>query len=221
MRRQGARRSGEEMRRSIVEAIAALTERNGRPPTVREIVAAVGAHSTGHVSYHLNILSDEGRVRHDRGTSRGIMLIPKVTPLRPARTRRPALNVPLRGTIAAGAPIEAVEDREAVVDLAGAVMGDDGVYALRVRGTSMIEDFINDGDVVLVRAQETAENGDTVVALLASDATTDGVATLKRFYREKDGRVRLQPANAALEPLYVRPDELQIRGKVVAVYREI
>lgn len=222
MPRQKARHAGEETRLRILDQIGALTEQHGRPPTVREIVSAVGARSTGHVSYHLTILEDEGKVRHAAGTSRGFTLVPSATPPRAARPLPLRLPVPVMGAIAAGEPIEAVistdpEDKE--VDLASDVAGQEGVYALRVRGDSMIDDHILNGDVVLVRAQDSADNGDIVVALLDADHSSEGVVTLKRLYREKDGRVRLQPANAAMAPIFVPAGDLRIRGKVIGIYR--
>lgn len=139
----------------------------------------------------------------------------------PASTPRQARPIRLVGTIAAGRPIEAIEDLDSSLDLTAHLAAGDGLYALRVTGTSMIEDCIADRDVVLVRRQETADNGDTVVALLKTGPSAQGEATLKRFYREKGGRIRLQPANAALDPLIVDERDLQIQGKVVAVYREV
>lgn len=131
-------------------------------------------------------------------------------------------TIPLRGRIAAGEPIEAVEDVDETVDLGWTrVRRGEELYALRVAGTSMIEDLIADGDVVVVRRQDTADDGDTVVALLLNGPSAMGEATLKRFYREPDGRVRLQPANSALAPLIVEAGDVRIQGTVVAVVRDI
>jgi len=132
---------------------------------------------------------------------------------------RPAMiRVPIVGRIAAGEPIEALEQHDDYLELGyGSVP--DGCYALQVKGKSMIEDLIDDGDLVVIRPQETADNGDIVVALLMSQgANSEGVATLKRLYRER-GQVRLQPANAAMQPIYVDPDQLRVQGKVVQVVR--
>lgn len=213
------RQSGNQMRLRIEQAIGKLTEQNGRPPTNREIGEEVGVKSTGHIEYHLRCMRDDGIISHEPRKSRGITLLrrPDVAP--PAAS----LNVRVRllGAIAAGSAIEANEQLDEYIDLTeGLPVGED-VFALRVKGTSMIEDHIADGDIVLVRSQSYADNGDTVVALLNSDTTSRGEATLKRFYREKDGKVRLQPRNADLQPILVDAAKLKIQGKVVAVLRQI
>jgi repressor LexA len=209
------RARGDATRAAIVQAIRTLSARHHRPPTTREIGAFLGGKSTGHMAYHLKILIDEGTLIHDSRTSRGLLLADQAPAPVPARPIR------LVGTIAAGRPIEAIEDPDSSIDLTAHLAAGDGLFALRVTGTSMIEDCIADRDVVLVRRQETADNGDTVVALLKTEPSAQGEATLKRFYREKGGRIRLQPANAALEPLLVDERDLQIQGKVVAVYRAV
>ena len=129
------------------------------------------------------------------------------------------VKVPLVGRIAAGQPIEAVSGEQETLEFSANLISDD-CYALQVKGKSMIEDLIDDGDIVVVRPQETANNGDIVVALLLNEGSEAGAATLKRLYRER-GRVRLQPANAAMDPIYVRPDELRVQGRVVALLRQL
>jgi repressor LexA len=131
------------------------------------------------------------------------------------------LRIPLRGRIAAGAPIEALEDRDEYVDIASSGPRGEEVFALRVKGQSMIEDLIDDNDIVVVRAQQTAQDGDMVVALLTNGPSEAGEATLKRFYREKGGLIRLQPANAAMQPIMVSERDVQIQGKVISVIREV
>jgi repressor LexA len=213
------RAAGEEMRERIRQAIAELTARNNRPPTNREIGERLGGKSTGHIDYHLRIMREHGVINHDPKKSRGITLtdgaaaeaVPgRVTPLR----------LPLKGRIAAGQPIEAVSDPDEYVELSMPGDAAEGLYALRVRGKSMIEDLIDDNDVVIVRPQEAVENGDTVVALLLNGTSEAGEVTLKRFYRER-GRIRLQPANSTMEPIYVREEDVRIQGKVVAVLRQV
>lgn len=219
MARVGSMRmSGESMRERIIAAIRTLTEQSGQPPTNRELGEYLGGKSTGHMAYHLRILMDEGRIRHQPGKSRGLLLADEapanIRPLRP-------LSIPLAGTIAAGRPIEAVEDRDAVIDLAADIPHDENVFALRVKGTSMIDDHIEDGDIVLVRRQSTASNGETVVALLKDTPSASGEATLKRFYREAGGKIRLQPANAMMQPIVVDARIVEVQGKVIGVYRKV
>ena len=218
------RAAGEVMRQRIVRGIQELTTRNNRPPTNRELGEYLGGKSTGHIDYHLRILREQGVLMHDPKKSRGIMLrasagrAEAATPP-PAQPRM--LRIPLRGRIAAGAPIEAIEDRDEYVDIASSVPRGEEVFALRVKGKSMIEDFIDDNDIVVVRAQQTAQDGDMVVALLTNGPSEAGEATLKRFYREKGGLIRLQPANAAMQPLMVSERDVQIQGKVISVIREV
>ena len=203
------------MRARILEAIGELTERNNRPPTNRELGQYLGGKSTGHIDYHLRILKEQGKIHHDAKKSRGIALAGQLE--REAVPPR-GQQVPIVGMIAAGRPIEAVLERDQYVNAPG--VSGDNLFALRVRGKSMIEDLIDDGDVVVCRRQNTAQNGDTVVALLTDGPSESGEATLKRFYRETD-RVRLEPRNPTMQPIYVKPDDLLIQGKVVTVIREL
>lgn len=208
------RSSGERMRERIVEAIDELNSSNNRPPTNRELGQFLGGKSTGHIDYHLRILTDRGVIHHDAKKSRGISLA--------GAGRTESLRVPVMGTIAAGGPIDAVVDAEGYVSIPSKlspISSRDGLYALRVKGTSMIDDLIDDGDIVVIRPQQTASDGDTIVALLRG-ASQEGEATLKRFYREKN-RVRLEARNPTMQPIYVNPDDIQIQGKVVTVIREL
>jgi repressor LexA len=182
---------------------------HGRPPTVREIGLAVGISSTSVVDYNLRGLERDGHLRRERELSRGIDL--------PDRGKPP--SIPVLGRIAAGEPIEAVSDPTDSVEVPQRLV-DQGCYALRVKGKSMIDDHIDDGDVVVVKPQDTADNGEIVVALVTSGPSGQGEATLKRVYREGQ-RIRLQPANATMQPIYVAPEELRIQGKVVSVIRSL
>ena len=213
------RAAGELMRQRIVGGIMELTTRNNRPPTNRELGEYLGNKSTGHIDYHLRILRDQGVLLHDPKKSRGIRLAEETLAVHIEPPRM--LRIPLRGRIAAGLPIEAVEDRDEYVDVASSLPRDEDVFALRVKGKSMIEDLIDDNDIVVVRAQNTARDGDTVVALLTNGATETGEATLKRFYREKNGLIRLQPANSTMQPIMVSERDVQIQGKVISVIREV
>jgi repressor LexA len=197
----------------ILDFVAEYTGEHGYPPSIREIGQAVGISSTSVVDYNLRALERSGLIRRDREVSRGLGLVGTAPSPRPQMVR-----IPIVGRIAAGEPIEAMEQHDDYLEL-GAGTVPDGCYALQVKGKSMIEDLIDDGDLVVIRPQETANNGDIVVALLMSQGpSTEGVATLKRLYRER-GQVRLQPANAAMQPIYVDPDQLRVQGKVVSVIR--
>ncbi|MEA2642243.1 MAG: repressor LexA, partial [Chloroflexota bacterium] len=147
-----------------------LSER-GRPPTVREIGMAVGISSTSVVDYNLRILERDGHLRRERELSRGIEL-----------PGRGAPTIPVLGRIAAGQPIEAVEDPTDTVEVPQRFV-DGGYYALRVKGKSMIEDHIDDGDVVVVKPQDDVDDGDIAVALIVEEGSPEGEATLKRIYR--------------------------------------
>jgi repressor LexA len=204
-----------DRQRRILDFVAKYTGDHGYPPSIREIGQAVGITSTSVVDYNLKALERSGLIRRDREVSRGLGLVGQAAP---AKSR--VVRVPIVGRIAAGEPIEAIESRDDYLDL-GAGTVPDGCYALRVKGKSMIEDLIDDGDLVVVRPQETANNGDIVVALLMSQGpSAEGVATLKRLYRER-GQVRLQPANATMQPIFVDPEQLRVQGKVVSVIRHL
>jgi repressor LexA len=199
----------------MLQFIREFLHRHGYPPSIRDIAQAVGISSTSVVDYNLRVLERDGYIRRARDVSRGLELLADVGEPVPARV----VEVPVIGRIAAGAPIEALTERTETLPL-GADLATEGCYALQVRGKSMIEDLIDDGDLVVIRPQETANNGDIVVALLLDSEAPEGVATLKRFYRERD-RVRLQPANSTMQPIYVDPANLRVQGKVVAVVRSL
>ena len=200
----------------IWQFLAEYLDEHGYPPTVREIGDAVGLASPSTVHAHLANLERAGLLRRDPTKPRAIELVGR----RRAEAGRdvPAAPVlPLVGRIAAGGPLlaeEAVEDR-----LAGPEpLGRTADFPLRVTGDSMIEAGILDGDVVVVRRQDDARDGDVVVALVGDDEAADE-ATVKTFHREQGGRIRLQPENSALEPLF--PEHVQILGKVTGVFRSL
>jgi repressor LexA len=193
--------------RQIVDFFQEYTHDNGLSPTYEEIAAHFGVNKVtifGHVSE----LERKGVLRRNkRGTSRNVQLIEPESPAPGISTPQ----IPILGKIAAGRPIETIEDPE-TLDLAAMMPDDKDVYALRVAGDSMIDDAIADGDVVLVERREHARDGETVVAVLP-----DETCTLKRIYRE-EGRVRLQPANETMDPIYV--DDVTVRGVVIGVLRK-
>jgi len=223
------RAAGDQMRTRIVDAIQELTARNSRPPTNRELGEMLGGKSTGHIDYHLRILRQQNVILHDPKKSRGIMLnIVVEAPVEPLSESnlRPlpfvSTRIRLQGRIAAGQPIEAYAEPDGeYIDVMDSIGREDNVYALRVKGKSMIEDLIDDNDIVVVRPQKTANNGDTVVALICSDSSDRGEVTLKRFYREKNGKIRLQPANSTMDPIFVRESDVEIQGRVISVIREV
>jgi repressor LexA len=191
--------------------------RHGYPPTVREIGERVGLASPSTVHAHLANLERAGYLRRDPTKPRALEL----TGLRRHEAGAPpgeaaTQPLPLVGDIAAGGPLLADENVEEYVDLPERLCGP-ADFLLRVKGDSMIDAGILDGDLVVVRRQNTATNGEIVVALAGEDETADE-ATVKRYFRE-NGRIRLQPENAALEPIYAR--HVQILGKVVGVFRAL
>ena len=202
----------------IINFIRRFLEDNQYPPTIRDIVAGCGISSTSVANYNLKILEREGYIRRRPEVSRGIELLP--------RSRAPGhrLLVPVIGPIAAGEPIPvpapdtwdiaaSSETLEVTEDL---TRGWDGIYALRVRGSSMVDALINDGDIVLMQNVNVVENGEMAAIWLKAEKE----ATLKKFYAES-GRIRLQPVNSQMQPMYVKPDNVEIQGRVITVIRQL
>ncbi len=201
----------------IIDFIRRFSTERGFPPTVRDIVSGCRLSSTSVAAYNLDILAKQGYLRRHREVSRGIELLGDFA-------RRERLQVPVIGLIAAGEPIPvpaadtwdvtaAAETIEVTPDL---TRGREGVYALKVKGSSMVDALINDGDIVLMQYVNVVENGEMAAIWLKAEREI----TLKRFYAES-GRVRLQPANSQIPPLYVAPDNVEIQGKVIAVIRQL
>jgi repressor LexA len=202
-------------RQRIIEYIATTVRRSGYPPSVREIAAAVGLASTSAVHHHLSALEREGLLERDATQSRALRLKPAALMgnggtdiLGPDERRYPIL-----GEIAAGGPIEAYQDASETISIPDMINVSAATYVLRVRGDSMVDAHIMDGDLVVIREQQTAQDGDIVVAQVEENAVT-----LKRFFKERD-RVRLQPANDRYEPQYY--DAVRIQGKLVGVIRRV
>ncbi len=189
----------------IVEFIRQYERENRMAPTLHEIAEHMGT-SKVTVFEHMRALEQKGAIRRSHYKSRSIELSPKL-----AVTEDERHQFPLVGTIAAGQPIEAIELPD-TIDITALFEPRKAPYVLRVRGNSMIDEQIRDGDFVIIERRETANNGETVVAVMPN-----GEATLKKFYREKD-RVRLQPANATMAPIYV--EDCQIQGVVIGVLRK-
>ena len=200
----------------ILEFIQQFDEDRSYPPTIRDIQQACDISSTSVVDYNLHILEREGYIHRDKEVSRGIEVLGR------SRDTRAGIRVPVLGYIAAGEPVP-VPTQESwgaaepldVLDLPQGFLGKaKDVYGLRVKGTSMIDALVDDGDVVIVEPVDSVQDGDMVVAWLQMEKEV----TLKRLYREGE-RIRLQPANSTMSPIYVDSENLEVQGKVVAVIR--
>ena len=197
-----------ERQREIYEFILMTIESRGIPPTIREIGARFGIRSTNAVDKHLRSLERSGQITRQRGSSRGIAL---------ALSRKFVTSVPLLGQVAAGLPVLSPENREGEFVLDGSLFNirpEQRIFALKVRGDSMIDAHIVEGDTVLVGEGATARNGEIVVVMV------DGEATVKRFFLE-EGRVRLQPENSSMKPIFISHGELRVLGKVIGVMRKV
>ena len=196
----------------IFDFIKRYSAKNGYPPTVRDIGKAVGLASSSTVHAHLANLEKLGLLRRDPTKPRAIELLDRA--VESVRSAVRPSGVPLVGSVAAGQPILAEENIEEYVVVPTAAGGEDGDYVLRVRGDSMIDAGILEGDFVVVRPQEVADDGDIVVALVGEESE----ATVKRFFHEPD-HVRLQPENATMEP--IRSTDVRVLGKVVGLFRSV
>lgn len=204
----------------IIDHIANTVRESGYPPSVREIAAAVGLASTSAVHHHLSALEKEGLLERDATQSRAIRLTPAAllttasgSDVLTRKAEPIAAGIPVLGEIAAGGPIEAYQDASETVTVPDIINTTSDTYVLRVRGDSMVDAHIMDGDLVVIREQQTAHDGDIVVAQVEENSVT-----LKRFFKERD-RVRLQPANEAYEPQFY--DDVRIQGKLVGVIRRV
>ena len=202
----------------IIDFIHRFLVDRGYPPTVRDIQSGCSLSSTSVVAYHLNILEGEGYLSRHPEVSRGIGLLTK------SLSSLPQVQVPIIGQIAAGEPIPvptpdtwdvtaAAETLEITTDL---TRGRRGIYALKVKGSSMVDALINDGDIVLMQYVNVVENGEMAAVWLKAEKEV----TLKKVYVEP-GRVRLQPANSQMQPIYTEPSNVEIQGKVITVIRQL
>ncbi len=194
--------------KQILDFIKQFIQANGTAPTLKQIAVAIGVTSLATVHEHLGALEEKGLLKRRHGKNRSIELTQGDIGL-----ASEGFEAPILGFVAAGQPIEPYTDPSATMNIPSAfVSGKKRTYVLQVRGQSMIEDFINDGDFVILEQTETANDGDIVVALL-----DNGMATLKRFYKEAT-RIRLQPANSSMQPIFVK--NVRIQGKVVGLVRK-
>lgn len=192
--------------KQLFDYVESYIAAHGYAPTIEEIGVEFGLASPATVHKHLTNLEKKGAIRRQSNYSRAIELVPT--------TRSSgAIELPMLGYVAAGRPIEAIEGNDSIA-VPEEFVRRDSTFVLRVRGDSMIEDGICDGDYIVVEGRTSPQNGETVVALV------NGEATVKRFQRDKGGRVRLIPANAAMQPIVVKDKDLAIRGIVVAVMRK-
>ena len=193
--------------REILNYLQGYAEDRGYAPSFEEIASHFNYNSLATVHEHLTNLERKGYIRRSYNESRAIEILPSDIFAR-------AVELPLLGTVAAGLPIEAITHNETMSVPQELVTRSGDHYVLKVRGNSMIDEQIRDGDFVIVNERRSVENGEMVIALLDNNGVT-----VKKFYRERDGRVRLQPANEALSPIYVHENDIAIQGVVVGVIR--
>lgn len=192
--------------KELFDFLDGYLSQNGYAPTLEEIGARFNLNSLATVHKHLTNLEQKGLIRRTWNHSRAIELVPPGSP-------KGAVELPLLGRVAAGRPIEALQTADTIT-VPEEFVRRQNTFVLRVVGSSMVGDGILDGDYIVVEERPAADNGDTVVA------TINGEATVKRFYRDKAGKIRLQPANEAMAPMLVREKDLEVRGVVVAVLRK-
>jgi repressor LexA len=193
--------------REILDYLVGFAESNGYAPSFEEIARNFNYNSLATVHEHLSNLERKGYIRRSYNESRAIEILPSDTNPR-------AVELPLLGAVAAGMPIESLSHNESVAVPSDFVRRGGSHYVLRVRGDSMIDEQIRDGDFVVIQERGSADNGEMVIALVNNSS-----ATVKKFYRERDGRIRLQPANDTMSPIYVHENDVTIQGIVVGVMR--
>lgn len=193
--------------KEILSYLTEYQEGNGYAPSFEEIALQFNYNSLATVHEHLTNLERKGYIKRSYNESRAIEILP-------SENFQRSVELPLLGTVAAGAPIESLTSGETMSVPDGFLRKNGSHYVLRVRGDSMIEEHIRDGDFVVINDRYAADNGEMVIALIDGAA-----ATVKRYYRERDGRIRLQPANETMAPLYVHEDDVRIQGIVVGVLR--
>jgi repressor LexA len=194
--------------REILDYLAGYIDEHGYAPSFEEIAETMGYASLATVHEHLTNLERKGAIRRSFNESRGLEVV--------SRQRKPGVvELPLLGLVAAGMPIEAIESPETMTLPEDMLPAAGQSYVLKVRGQSMIDEQIADGDYIVVHSRTSARNGETVVALVGGSH-----ATVKKLYREKNGRIRLQPANATMDPIYVDEHDVQVQGVVVGVIRK-
>jgi repressor LexA len=193
--------------REILNYLSSYSDGNGYAPSFEEIASQFNYNSLATVHEHLSNLERKGYIKRSYNESRAIEILPSDAIPR-------AIELPLLGAVAAGVPIEALAHNETIAVPEEMVRRTGNHFVLKVRGNSMVDAQICDGDFVVVNERQTVDNGEMVIAM-----TDNSGATVKKFYREKDGRIRLQPANETMAPIYVHENDIEIRGVVVGVLR--
>jgi repressor LexA len=199
--------------KEVLDYLVGFLNKNGYSPSFEEIANSLKLTSLATVHKHLSTLEKKGFIRRGYNQSRSIEVMQLPKPIREQVLERHVVELPLAGRIAAGRPLEAVEEHE-TISLADFARGQN-TYVLQVRGESMRDDHILDGDFIVVEQTQVANPGEIVVALVGEDQ-----ATVKRFYREPGGKIRLQPANSQMTPIIVQATDVKIQGRVVGVLRK-
>ena len=199
--------------REILTYLGSYSQSNGFAPSFEEIAEAFNYNSLATVHEHLSNLERKGYIKRSYNESRAIEILD--TDVAPAYPR--AVDLPVLGAVAAGMPIEAMTSGETMSVPESFLRKSGSHYVLKVRGQSMVDAHIHDGDFVVVNERRSADNGEMVIAM--THGTAGGSSTCKKFFRERDGRIRLQPANETMEPIYVHENDISIQGVVVGVLR--
>jgi repressor LexA len=199
--------------KEVLDYLVGFLNKRGYSPSFEEIARGLKLTSLATVHKHLSTLEKKGFIRRGYNQSRSIEVTQLPKPVREQVIERHAASLPLMGRIAAGRPLEAIEDRESI-SLGDFTRGQ-STFVLQVKGDSMQEDHILDSDYVVVEQTQVANQGDIIVALIANEETT-----LKRFYRESAGKIRLQPANSQMSPIIVPASDVKIQGRVIGVLRK-
>lgn len=197
--------------RKTLDFITTFIEQKGYSPSYREIANGLKLNSVATVAQHIDTLVEKGFLEKGNNSARSLIPVDEVE----ASINEPGVGLPILGMIAAGSPIETISGHKETLEVPAFMVGTKNSYVLQVRGQSMIEDGIHDGDYVVVQEKQVPSNGDTVVALI-----NDGEATLKKYYKEK-GHIRLQPANSSMEPIIVKPNTpIKIQGVLIGLIRK-
>ncbi len=199
--------------KEVLDFLISFLNKHGYSPSFEEIAKSLKLTSLATVHKHITTLEKKGFIRRGYNQSRSIEVTQLPRPVREQVLQRQVVELPLAGRIAAGRPLEAVEERETIS--LGDFARSSNSFVLQVKGDSMMDDHILNGDYIVVEQSQVANNGEIVVALVG-----EGEATLKRFYRESGGRIRLQPANAQMEPIVLPAADVKIQGRVIGVLRK-